>query len=202
MNKLDLVLNIAPVRLADHATDENLSTSAVMMDRKQSICSYVTDDLTSYSSSTADASNSSAVERTTPLPHKGKFTGGFMGKLLACSAIPFHCHDVEEAQTVTSVASEAPPLVVHDDCVNETLNVEAYEDCDSKFTHIGFLDQDVAVESSPMQTISKEEGMKATSTVILKTRMMPGVEVDNIARKLLRQRIRAEVKVLKKSQII
>ena len=125
-----------------------------------------------------------------------------MGKLLACSAIPFHCHDVEEAQTVTSVASEEPPLVVHDDCVNETLNVEAYEDCDSKFTHIGFLDQDVAVESSPMQTISKEEGMKATSTVILKTRMMPGVEVDNIARKLLRQRIRAEVKVLKKSQII
>jgi hypothetical protein len=201
-NKSDLVVNNAVVCLADHAADDILNTDMVMMDRKQSKCSYGTDDTISSSSYIADTSYLSMVERLPSSPDEELFTGGLMGKLLACSAIPFRCNDVEEPQTVATVASKQPATVALEDCVDETLNVEAYKDYDSKLTRIGFLDEETTVESSPIQNVSKEEGMQVTSRVILKTRMMPGFEVDDIARKLVRHRLRAESKVMKKSQMI
>ncbi|KAL3822129.1 hypothetical protein ACHAXA_011907 [Cyclostephanos tholiformis] len=190
--KFEHSLNNAPDKdLCVDETDEDLSISTVMMERKQSKCSNVTDDTTSNLSSIADAS----VKRAPSSPGN-IHTGGLMGKFLACSTIPFQCHadDVGVAASSTymsqSMASGVPVVVFQDDGVDEILNVEAYQDTDSKYTRIGFLDREIMVES-PVQNLSKEKGTKVTSKITLITRMMPRFEVGDIARRLNRPRNRA-----------
>ena len=137
----------------------------------------------------------SVVERNQSAPNEENYTGGLIGKLLACSQIPFQCsaggYEDDDSATYRSkkAASGEPALPLHDDDVDESLNVEAYEGSKDNVTRIGFFDREVTVDPS-LQNSPEENAMSVSSSIILKTRMTPGFEIDDIARRLQRRRNR------------
>ena len=137
----------------------------------------------------------SVAERKQSSSNEESYTGGLIRKLLACSQIPFQCSDggYEDADSATyhseKAASGEPALTLRDDDVDESLNVEAYEGSDGNVTRIGFFDREVTVDPS-VRNSPEENAMSVSSSVILKTRMTPGFEIDDIARKLQRRRNR------------
>ncbi|KAL3776186.1 hypothetical protein ACHAW5_008549 [Stephanodiscus triporus] len=181
INEADLPSYNAPDgdRGAD-ATDETLSISTeITMNRKQSKSTSATVDMslpTDYAVYNEDLK--ALVVKTSSLNEEHN-PGGLLGKMLRFSGFPFQCYagGVEDADPLNShSASGKLALLLHDDDVDESLNVEAYDDSDSKVTHIGFFDREVMVDSS-VQNSPEENGMAVTSCVIFKTRVTPGFEI-------------------------
>jgi hypothetical protein len=163
---------------------------ALVVDRKTSLSN---DEPSTAKAKFYDELEASVAERKQSSSNEESYTGGLIRKLLVCSQNPFQCSDggYEDADSATyrseKAASGEPALTLRDDDVDESLNVEAYEGSDGNVTRIGFFDREVTVDTS-VQNSPEENAMSVSTSVILKTRMTPGFEIDDIARKLQRRR--------------